>query len=66
LPKDVFISLQQDVSGNHDADEWRVMVDLVRLIKASAPDGAVTLPSDIAPALEETIRGHFAKPIEAK
>jgi hypothetical protein len=37
-----------------------VLVDLVRLIKANAPDGAEALPSDIAPALEETVRAHFA------
>jgi hypothetical protein len=31
--------------------------------QASAPDGATALPTDIAPALEETVRAHFAKPI---
>jgi hypothetical protein len=40
-----------------------VLVDLVRLIQASAPEGAKTLPSKIVPAIEETIRGYFAKPI---
>jgi hypothetical protein len=33
LPKDFFISVQQNVSRNLDAEEWRVMMDLVRLIK---------------------------------
>jgi hypothetical protein len=36
---------------------------LVQLIKPNVHDGATTLPSDIAPALEETVRAHFAKPI---
>ena len=41
-----------------------MLVDLVRLIRASAPEGANALPSDIAPAIEETVRAHFAKTIE--
>jgi hypothetical protein len=36
---------------------------LVRLIKAGVPDGATPLPSQIVPVIEETIRGHFARPI---
>jgi hypothetical protein len=40
------------------------LVDLVRLIQASAPDGAKALPSEIVPAIEETVRAHFAQPIE--
>jgi hypothetical protein len=38
-------------------------MDLVRLIKASAPEGSQALPSEIVPAIEETVRAHFAKPI---
>ena len=56
LPKDVLVNVQQQVPGNLDPDEWRVLVDLVRLIKTSAPEGASALPSDIAPALE-TVAG---------
>ena len=63
LPKDVLVNVQQQVPGNLDPDEWRVLVDLVRLIKTSAPEGASALPSDIAPALEETVRAHFAQPV---
>ena len=65
LPRDVFISVESRTPGNLDPDEWRVLVDLVRLIKASAPDGAEALPSDMVPALEETVRAHFAKPVES-
>jgi hypothetical protein len=64
LPKDVLVNVQQTTPGNLDADEWRVLVDLVRLIKSSAPEGSQALPSEIAPAIEETVRAHFAKPIE--
>jgi len=41
-----------------------VLVDLLQLIKSSSPAGATALPSDIVPAIEETVRAHFAKPIE--
>ena len=64
LPKDVLVNVQQQTPGNLEPDEWRVLVDLVRLIRASAPEGANALPSDIAPAIEETVRAHFAKTIE--
>jgi hypothetical protein len=63
LPRDLMISVESRTPGNLDPDEWRVLVDLVRLIKASAPEGASALPSDIAPAIEETVRAHFAKPV---
>jgi hypothetical protein len=63
-PRDVFISVAPTTPGNLEPDEWRVLVDLVRLIKASAPEGANALPSDLTPALEETVRAHFARPIE--
>ena len=33
LPKDVLVNVQQQTPGNLDPDEWRVLVDLVRLIK---------------------------------
>jgi hypothetical protein len=66
LPKDVLVNVQQHVPGNLDPDEWRVQVDLVRLIKASAPEGAKALPTEIVPAIEETVRAHFARPIEAE
>lgn len=64
LPKDVLVNVQQTTPGNLDPSEWAVMVELVRLIKASAPEGSQALPSDIVPAIEETVRVHFAKPIE--
>jgi hypothetical protein len=64
LPRDVFISVEQRTPGNLDPSEWAVMVELVRLIKASAPEGSQALPSDIVPGIEETVRAHFAKPIE--
>jgi hypothetical protein len=46
--------------GNLPAEEWSTMVELVRLIRASAPADAQALPSDLAPAIEEAVRAHFA------
>jgi len=53
LPKDVLVNVQQQTPGNLDPDEWRVLVGLVRLIKASAPEGSQALPTEIVPAIEE-------------
>ena len=65
LPKDVLVNVQQQTPASLAPEEWAVMVDLVRLIKASAPTGAQALPSDLAPALEDAVRAHFAKPVES-
>ena len=64
LPKDVLVNVQQQTPGNLEPERVAVLVDLVRLIKASAPEGAKHCRADIAPAIEETVRAHFAKPIE--
>ena len=64
LPRDVFISVAPTTPGNLAPEEWATMVELVRLIKDSAPDGAQALPSDLAPVIEDSIRSYFAKPIE--
>src|SRR6266478_6488354 len=61
LPRDLMISVESRAPGNLEPDEWRVLVELVRLIKASAPEGSQALPSEIVPAIEETVRAHFAK-----
>ena len=66
LPRDLMISVESRTPGNLDPHEWRVLVDLVRLIKANAPEGAKALPTEIVPAIEETVRAHFARPIEAE
>jgi hypothetical protein len=50
------ISVESRTPGNLDADEWR---------KSSSPEGAEALPSDIVPAIEETVRSYFAKPVES-
>ena len=55
------MSVQQETPGNLDPARVGVLVDLVKLIKASAPAGANALPTDIVPAIEETVRAHFAK-----
>jgi hypothetical protein len=58
LPKDVLVNVQTSTPGNLDPDEWCVLVDLVRLIKSSAPEGAKALPTEIVPSIEETVRGY--------
>ena len=57
------MNVQQQTPGNLEPDEWRVLVDLVRLIRSSAPEGAKALPTEIVPAIEETVRAHFAKEV---
>jgi hypothetical protein len=64
LPKDLLLTVQPSTPGNLDPDEWRVLVDLVKLIAASSPSGAKAMPSEIGPVIEEAVRCHFAKPIE--
>jgi hypothetical protein len=65
LPKDLFISVEQQAPGNLDPAEWRLMVALVKLIRSSAPEGTEAMPSDIAPVIEHAIRGFLAKPVES-
>ena len=62
LPKDVLV--QQSTPGNLSAEDWALMVDLVQLIKASAPPDPKALPSDLAPVIEDSVRSYFAKPVE--
>ena len=64
LPRDILLSVQQQPPGNLDPDEWRVLLDLVRLIRSSAPDGAKALPTEIVPTIEETVRAHFARLVD--
>jgi hypothetical protein len=63
LPRDVFISVAPATPGNLAPEEWATMVELVRLIKASAPLDGQSLPSDLAPAIESAIRSHYALPV---
>jgi hypothetical protein len=62
LPRDLMISVESRTPGNLDPDEWRVLVDLVRLIKTNAPEGAKALPTEIVP-IEETVPSYFAQPV---
>jgi hypothetical protein len=63
LPKDVLVNVQQTIPGNLSAEDWALMVDLVRLIKLSSPPDAKALPSELAPVIEDSLRSYFAKPI---
>jgi Family of unknown function (DUF5681) len=64
LPKDVLVNVQQQTPGNLSSEDWALMVDLVKLIRLSAPANAKALPSELAPVIEDSIRSFFAKSIE--
>ena len=61
----MLLSVQQNTPGNLSAEDWALMVDLVKLIKSSAPAGAKALPSELAPVIEHSIRSYLAKPVES-
>ena len=64
LPKDVLVNVQQQTPGNLSSEDWALMVDLVKLIRLSAPANAKALPSELAPVIEDSIRSFFAKSME--
>jgi hypothetical protein len=58
LPKDVFISVQQQTPAGLDADDWQRMLGLARTMREIAPDASL---EDI----ELALRSAFAKPVAA-
>jgi hypothetical protein len=65
IPREFQVNVEQRAPGNLNPDEWQILVSLVTLIQANAPAGSKAMPTDIVPALEETVRAHFAKPVES-
>jgi hypothetical protein len=57
LPKDVFISVQQQTPAGLDADDWERMLGLARTMREVAPDASLE-------QIEHALRSAFAKPIE--
>jgi hypothetical protein len=57
LPRDIFVSVQQQAPAGLDADDWSRMVALARTMKEIAPDASL---DDI----EHALRSAFAKTIE--
>ena len=63
LPKDVFLSVQQDIPGGLDADAWHLMRSVLDTIQRALPEGDKTPPADVFAVIDDALRGHFAKVI---
>jgi hypothetical protein len=57
LPKDVFVTVQQQTPAGMNAEDWQRMLALAQTMREVAPDASL---EDIVTAL----RSAFAKPIE--
>lgn len=66
LPREAFLTVEQRPPGNLDPSDWAVMLRVLDIIKASAPQGADAKPGEIFETIEEALRAHFAKPIAAQ
>jgi hypothetical protein len=63
VPKELNVAVEQKTPGNISVEDWKLIIDLVKLIKASSPPGAEAVPSELIPVIEDSIRAHFAKPV---
>ena len=57
LPRDIFVSVQQQTPAGMDAEDWQRMVSLARTMKDIAPDASLE-------QIEHALRSAFAKTIE--
>ena len=57
LPRDIFVSVQQQTPAGMDAEDWNRMLSLARTMREIAPDASL---DDI----ERALRSAFAKPVE--
>lgn len=58
LPRDVFLSVQQEIPGNLDADDWAALRSLLSMIREA---NVIASPGEVATILEDALRSHFAK-----
>jgi hypothetical protein len=58
LPRDIFVSVQQQTPAGLDADDWSRMVALARTMREIAPDASLE-------AIETALRSAFAITIES-
>ena len=63
LPRDFFISVEQQTPGNLDPDEWAILWRVIDLIKVNA-NGAELGP--VLETIENVLRADQAKMIEAE
>ena len=67
LPREAFLSVVDTrLPGGLDPADWGVLVQLIDAVRAALPDGANALPADLLTVVDDAVRGHFAKPIEAE
>jgi hypothetical protein len=62
LPRDLFISVQQQAPGGLDAESWATLRRVLDIIQASAPEAAE--PSHVFETIETALRAEYAKPID--
>ncbi len=62
LPRDVFVSVQQQAPGNLDAESWATLRRVLDLIAVHAPAGSE--PSAVFELIENALRADQAKLIE--
>ena len=62
MPKDVAVSVSQALPGNMQADEWALLMQMLRTVQENVPAGqAVT--AELLEDLAQTTRAHFARTI---
>ena len=65
LPKDILVSVAEATPGGLSAEDWGTLTRLLDLIKACIPAGTNPEPAEVFGVIEEALRAHYAKPVEA-
>ena len=63
LPRDVFVSVQQQTPGGLDAEAWSTLRRVLDIIQASVPAGAE--PTAVFETIETALRAEYAKPLNS-
>src|SRR5262249_12893164 len=64
LPRDVLLTVEnRSLAGGLEPDDWALMRRVLDLIKANADSNAG--PAEVFGVIENALREHYAKPIEA-
>jgi hypothetical protein len=61
LPRDLFISVQQQAPGGLDAESWASLRRVLDLIESCGANGE---PQEVFEMIEEDLRARLAKPVE--
>jgi len=66
LPRDVLVTVEnRSLPGGLDPDDWSLMRRVLDLIKANVPADGNAGPGEVFDIIENALRAHYAKPIEA-